>query len=173
MFQGLYRAHNAFFGFFQYLWHPVILILRIHWGWLFFAAGFKKLGALDQTIGFFGSLGIPFPEIMVYVVAIIELVGGLMLLFGFGSRIASFWLAAVMIGAYATADLSAVMSVGQGFVDWFNNIIAWNAPAVYAATPFSGLVDSSPFFFLLTSLIVMMFGPGFFSIDTFAARGEE
>lgn len=170
MFGALQRAHSAFFGLFQYLWHPLVLILRIHWGWLFFAAGFKKFGAIDQMITQFGEWGILFPEIMVYVVAIIEVVGGLLLFFGAFSRMASFWLAAVMIGAYVTADLHYLTAMGPDILTWFNDVIAWNTPAVLAESPFSGIVASSPFFFFLTSMLVMMYGAGIFSIDAFFGR---
>ena len=169
----LLNAFDGFFGLFQYLYSPLILLMRIHWGWLFFASGFKKFGAIEGTATYLASLGIPFSEYAVYLVATVELLGGLFLLFGFLSRLAAFPLFIVMVVAYSTADLSHVTSIGPGFVSWFSNILAWNTPEVFASTPFTTFVGGSPFFFTLTSLLVLMFGPGFFSIDTFFRNSIE
>ena len=60
-------------------------------------------------------------------------------------------LAIVMITAYATAHLQEI----QGFMQ---------DPSV--------LVKAHPFNFLLTALLVLAFGPGYFSIDNFF-RGKN
>ncbi|EUJ27913.1 DoxX family protein [Listeria cornellensis] len=58
-----------------------ILIVRILLGGLMFLHGLQKFtNGIDGTVQFFDSLGIP--GFMAYIVAIIELVGGLALVFG-------------------------------------------------------------------------------------------
>jgi putative oxidoreductase len=53
---------------------------------LFVWAGFGKLMNPGGTAQYFSSLNVPVPNIAVWVVMIIELVGGLMLLVGFQAR---------------------------------------------------------------------------------------
>src|SRR5439155_15965189 len=84
-----------------------LLLMRVVWGWQFFLAGKGKLGNIDKPIGFFRELGIPMPTFNAWFVAIVETVGGLMLLAGFGARFAGVALTINMIVAYITADREA------------------------------------------------------------------
>lgn len=87
------------------------LILRVIIGVIFLAHGVQKFGLFgDMNIagvtGFFGSIGIPLPAVMAPLVAAIETLGGLALILGFGTRIASILLAIVMVVAILTVKLS-------------------------------------------------------------------
>jgi putative oxidoreductase len=53
---------------------------------IFIVAGYKKLVAITSTGAYFTRLGIPAPLVMAWVVAIFELVAGLMILVGFKTR---------------------------------------------------------------------------------------
>ncbi|WP_309088447.1 DoxX family protein [Domibacillus sp.] len=82
------------------------LILRLVLGFTFFMHGLDKLrGGIVGTAGFFESVGIP--GFMAYVVAGIELVGGILLILGLGVRILSILFAVILIGAIFTVKLSA------------------------------------------------------------------
>lgn len=59
-----------------------------------------KFTHMDATIGFFSSIGIPMPQIMAYVVASIELFGGIAVLLGLFSRVGGVLLACVMAVAF-------------------------------------------------------------------------
>lgn len=59
---------------------------------LFIISGLGKLAAYGATIGYFQSLGMPMPAVLVAATIIIELGGGLALLLGFKTR----WVAAVL-----------------------------------------------------------------------------
>lgn len=74
-----------------------LLILRVVVGIVFAAHGYMKFMGIAGTIGFFGSLG--FPAFMAYVVAAVELVGGISLIVGYGSKVASILLAFTMLVA--------------------------------------------------------------------------
>ncbi|MBN6188956.1 DoxX family protein [Aneurinibacillus sp. BA2021] len=89
------------------------LILRLVLGFTFFMHGLAKFQmGLGNTAGFFESLGIP--GFLGYVVAIIELVGGLAMIVGMGTRIAAVLFVFVMLGAIFTAKLAAgFMGNGQ------------------------------------------------------------
>ncbi|WP_299090653.1 DoxX family protein [uncultured Metabacillus sp.] len=61
------------------------LILRVYLGLAFFIHGFAKYqGGVENTAGWFESMGIP--GFMAYMVTAIEIVGGLLLIAGLGTR---------------------------------------------------------------------------------------
>jgi putative oxidoreductase len=90
------------------------LILRLFLGVSFFIHGVSKFqNGIENTIGWFDSLGIP--GFMGYIVAIIELVGGLLLTIGFGTRYIAALFVFIMIGAIWKVKLAAgFMGNGQG-----------------------------------------------------------
>jgi len=83
------------------------VILRLALGAVFIVHGLPKLTNSAAVAPFFGKLGIPAPGVMVLVVGAIELIGGALLLIGFGVRLAAALLAAVMLGAILTAKRGA------------------------------------------------------------------
>ncbi|TWI54067.1 DoxX family protein [Halalkalibacter nanhaiisediminis] len=82
------------------------LILRIFLGLTFFIHGLVKFqGGIGNTAGFFENIGLP--GFSAYVVAIIELVGGLALIVGLGTRVVSILFAIIMVVAIFTVKLPA------------------------------------------------------------------
>lgn len=82
------------------------VFLRVILGLTFFIHGVSKFqGGIGNTAGFFDSLGIP--GFMAYIVAGIELIGGLAVILGLGTRIVSVLFAVIMAGAIFTAKLPA------------------------------------------------------------------
>jgi putative oxidoreductase len=79
------------------------LLARVVVGVVFVATGWGKLHDLESVVSFFRQLGIPTPELQAPFVATVELVGGALVLLGFGTRIASILLAGTMLVAIATA----------------------------------------------------------------------
>lgn len=59
---------------------------------IFIIAGFHKLTGFGETAGYMAAKGIPFSEILLVPTILIELGGGLMILFGFRAR----WAAAAI-----------------------------------------------------------------------------
>lgn len=90
-----------------YDWAP--LLLRLGVGLIFVYAGWGKLTGIEGTAAFFGDLGIPLAGLMAWVVALVEFVGGLMVLAGFKITVPSLLLAFVMVVALLTTKL------GEGF----------------------------------------------------------
>jgi putative oxidoreductase len=129
---------------------PLLLALRLYWGWQFFVDGKGKLQNLDKVAGYFGhDLHVPFPYFNASLASITECVGGLLLLIGLGSRLVSLPLIFTMIVAYLTAERVALNHI-------FSN------PDKF--------VTADPFLYLLASLIILVFGPGVFSVDWFIGR---
>ena len=69
------------------------LIGRLVLAWFFVPAGWSKIVGFSGTVAYATSAGLPLPEIGVAVGLLIELVGGLLLLVGFGTRWAALALA--------------------------------------------------------------------------------
>jgi putative oxidoreductase len=123
---------------------PLLLIIRLYWGWQFFQTGKGKLMSHEKVTGFFQSLHIPLPSLNAYLVGSLECVGGLLLLIGLGSRLISLPLIFSLTIAYITADSEAVKSI---FTD----------PDKFTS--------ATPFLFMLACVLVLAFGPGKFSVD--------
>lgn len=131
------------------LHHPLMLLVRLQWGYGFFRTGLGKLSDLPATAEFFASLGIPFPHLNAVAAGSTEMVGGALLALGLASRIAAVPLIGVMATAFATDDREALLGV-------------FSDPQAF--------VDAVPFQYLLASLLVLTYGPGAFSLDVLIAR---
>ena len=84
-----------------------LLILRIVVGVVFAAHGAQKLmGGVDSTAGFMGFLGIPMPQIAAIVLIAVELVGGIALILGLGTRYVAALLAVDMLVAMVLVHLA-------------------------------------------------------------------
>jgi len=107
------------------------LVLRMVLGISFFVHGIVKFqDGIGNTAGWFESIGIP--GFLAYVVATIELVGGLALILGLATRIVSALLAIIMIGATLKVKL-AVGFLGNGQMAGWELDLAFLAMAVYLA----------------------------------------
>lgn len=124
------------------LQHPLLLIIRLYWGWSFFQAGWGKLSHIDKVIESFVSMGLP--AFNAYLVASFETVGGLLLILGLLSRFIAIPLVVIMIVALCTAHAEAT----------FNLL---NDPQTF--------FEQEAFLHLYASLLVMIFGAGKWSLD--------
>ena len=134
---------------FDRLRSPLLLALRLIFGWGLFQTGKGKLENIDRFIDFLARLHIPMPSASAHFVASLECVGGLLLMLGLASRLICIPLTINFIVAFLTADREAV-------TNFFKDQEAFT--------------NAAPFLYLLTSLIVLAFGPGLFSIDALIAR---
>src|SRR6267154_1500854 len=128
---------------------PLLLAIRLYWGWQFWQSGWGKLSDIPKVIDYFTSLGIPAPALNAYFVAVLEAGGGILLILGLGSRLIAVPLVIDMIMAYVTADREALKSIFS------------EPDKFYAAAPYT---------FLVASLIVLIFGPGKLSVDALLKR---
>ncbi len=121
----------------------MLLALRLIYGWFFATTGWGKLNNLEGVTGFFESLGLPAPGMMAALTATTELVGGVLLLVGFGTRITSAVLAFVMLVALGTAHADEAFAGLEAFT------------------------EQAPYPFLLATLLLIAFGPGRIALDRF------
>lgn len=113
-----------------------LLIARILLGVTFFLHGLAKFqGGISGTAEFFGSIGLP--GALAYIVAIIELVGGILIILGLFTKVISLLFIVVMLGAIGTVKLEA------GFLDGFElelTLIALSI-ATYATSTWTKFFD--------------------------------
>lgn len=68
---------------------------------IFILSGLGKLGAPEATQSYIASVGLPLPVLSYYITILVEVVGGLLLIVGYQTRIASHVLAAFTLVAAA------------------------------------------------------------------------
>jgi putative oxidoreductase len=143
---GLY---NTFFYYVCFGQSPLLLFVRLYWGHQLIVSGWGKLHHLDKVTEFFTSLHLPMPAQTAVAISCLEFFGGIFLAMGLLSRLTSLALTINLIVAYITADREALFSI---FSD---------PDKFYAAAPYT---------FLVASVIVLLFGPGKFAVDTLLNR---
>ena len=74
-----------------------LLIGRVLLSIIFIVAGIGKLGGVAGTAGYMASMGIPLPNITVWLVIALEILGGVAILLGFFTRYAAWALAAFCV----------------------------------------------------------------------------
>jgi putative oxidoreductase len=79
--------------------NPLNFAARLALVALFLPAGFGKLTGFAGTVGYISSVGLPLPSLAAAIAVVVEIVGGLALLAGFGTRIAALVLAAFTLVA--------------------------------------------------------------------------
>jgi putative oxidoreductase len=78
-------------------YHPTLLLAgRILLALVFLVAGIRKVMAVAGTVGYLTKLGMPMPEVMVYVAIVVEIGGALMLILGWKARYAA-WVLALFV----------------------------------------------------------------------------
>lgn len=131
---------------------PVLLLfLRLYIGYGFFKSGWGKLNNISTTAEYFVGLGIPLPTLNAYLAGATECFGGLLLLFGVASRVVTIPLIFTMIIAYSTQHIDELRTL-------------WTVPPGKSYNP-AAFFKAAPFLYLLTSLLVLLFGPGILSVD--------
>lgn len=138
--------HNRYSSIVSYLQHPLLLLIRLYWGYDFFQTGLGKLNNLEGTTEFFVSLNIPFPAFQAFFVGNVEMIFGILLMIGLGARYFTVPLIVIMSVAYLTDDREALLNI---FTD----------PESF--------VFATPFLHFFALLIIYTFGAGIVSLDAF------
>jgi putative oxidoreductase len=122
------------------------LATRLIIGLAFYQAGSGKFRHFENVVGFFDSLGIPFPAFNAGLVASMETVGGIMLILGLFTRFFASGLSITMVVALLTADTADFLS-------------SWSSASEISPT------DVAAFTFLLFLLWLVFYGAGKLSLD--------
>ncbi len=143
------KLHTLFVKAVSALQSPLLLVVRLYWGWQLSQSGWGKLHHLSNVTEYFTTLGLPMPAQMAVFIACIEFFGGIFLALGLASRITSLILTVNLIMAYVIGDHEALLSF-------------FSDPDKFMA--------AAPFIFLMVSLIVLIFGAGKISVDSLLER---
>ena len=81
------------------LQNPLTLAGRLLLALLFLPAGLMKIGGFAGTAGYIASKGLPMPALGAVIAIVVEVLGGLALLAGFGTRVAALVLAVFTVAA--------------------------------------------------------------------------
>ena len=93
---------------------PVIpLLARILLAALFLVSGVRSLTAVAGTTAYFARLGVPMSEVAAWVVIVIEIVGAILLIVGWRTRLAAWALAAFVVVATLLAHRFWAVDPGQ------------------------------------------------------------
>ena len=133
------------------LHNPLLLAIRLYWGWQFAQDGWGKLTHLDKVTGFFASLNLPAPHVTALTCASVEFGGGIRFALGIVSRLTSLVLFVNMTMAY--------LSVPDDRVN-FSHIFS-NPSDFYGATPYT---------YWFAALLILILGPGSIAVDTLLLR---
>ncbi len=118
------------------LQNPLSLVGRLLLALLFLPAGISKIGGFAGTVGYIGSKGLPMPELGAVIAIVVEVLGGLALIAGFGTRVAALVLSAFTLVAtvffHAYWAVPAEMQMVQQLM-FFKNIAVVGGLLVLAA----------------------------------------
>jgi putative oxidoreductase len=130
---------------------PAVILIRFVVGGVFLSEGIQKfLFPGDLGVGRFIKIGIPSPEVMAPFVGVVEIVGGMLLLAGFLTRLAAIPLIINMLVAITTTKIPILQK--SGF--W---VMAHEARVDYAM--------------LLGCIFLLIAGAGTWSLDVGLTRG--
>jgi len=139
------RATNAL----NRLQSPLLLAIRLYWGWQFAQDGYGKLTHLEKVTQYFATLNLPMPAQTALAVALVEFAGGILLAVGIGSRLVALILFVNMTVAFWTAEKDAFLGV-------------FSSPDKFQAA------DAYNYWF--AALLILILGPGWISLDTVIGR---
>ena len=144
--------HQRYVSIISMAQHPLLLLIRLYWGYDFVQTGLGKLNNLERTTEFFASLNIPFPQLNAIAAGSTELICGTLLMIGFGSRYFTLPLIVILCVAFATDDREALLNI-------------FSDPEAF--------VSATPFLHLLASVTVLIFGAGMISVDGILGRRRK
>ena len=152
---GINFLHGWFVTVTNHLQSPLLFLMRFFWGIQLMQGGVGKLLHIDLPIGYFTSLGIPFPVENAWLVAFTETFGGIFLALGLLSRLTCIPLIINFIVAYITTEM-----------DGLKDLLIFDTTKIAADTAFP---------YLATAVVVLCFGPGAYSVDYLLTiwRGKE
>ena len=132
------------------------ILLRLMAGGVFFWEGILKFVYPNQGVGRFTKLGIPMPETMATVIGILEIVGGLCIIFGYLTRVFSVLFICEMIVAILSTKISMFLGTSP-----------LPLPPVPPQTGFWAVLheNRSDYAQIITSIFLLIVGPGPLSLD--------
>ena len=136
--------YQGFVALLNRLHSPLLLAIRLYWGWQFMQDGWGKLTHLDKVTDFFTSLNLPAPHTTALLCASVEFFGGILFTLGIASRLTSLVLFVNITVAFWTAEKDAFLGVLSS-PDKFQAADAYN--------------------YWFAALLILILGPGWLAVD--------
>lgn len=149
MMSFLRDAYAGATAFLNRLQSPLLLAIRLYWGWQLSQDGWGKLTHLDKVTDYFTTLSLPAPHLTAIFVGLVELIGGAMFLVGLATRLVSLVLFLNMTVAFLAAEKDA-------FLSFFSDPDKFQAASAY-----------NDWFAVF---LILILGPGAIAVDTLLAR---
>jgi uncharacterized membrane protein YphA (DoxX/SURF4 family) len=137
------------------------LLLRLMCGGVFLSEGILKFVYPNQGVGRFTKLGLPLPDLTASVIGTLEIVGGLLLIAGVFTR----FIAIPFIGEMIVAILTTKISLYLGT----SPLPLPPAPPQFGFWAVAHEIRSE-YAQILTSMFLLIAGPGAWSMDALLAR---
>ena len=133
-----------------------VILIRLMAGGVFFWEGILKFVYTNQGVGRFTKLGIPFPDITATGIGCLEIVGGLLLIFGLLTRFISVLFICEMIVAILSTKISLYLGTYPLPLP----------PAPPTVGPWAVLHEiRSDYAQIMCSYFLLLVGPGALSLD--------
>jgi putative oxidoreductase len=152
--QTIVNAYTRVCSLLDLLRSPLLLAIRLYWGWQFMQDGYGKLTHLSRVTEFFTSLNLPAPGATALLVALVELIGGILFTLGLVSRLTSLVLFVNMTMAY--------VSVPDDRVNFSH----------FLSKP-DDFYGASPYTYWFAALLILILGPGLISLDALIRQRIE
>jgi putative oxidoreductase len=152
--QTIVNAYTRVCSLLDLLRNPLLLAIRLYWGWQFMQDGYGKLTHLSRVTEFFTSLNLPAPGATALLVALVELIGGILFTLGLVSRLTSLVLFVNMTMAY--------VSVPDDRVNFSH----------FLSKP-DDFYGASPYTYWFAALLILILGPGLISLDALIRQRIE
>lgn len=145
MIRRVTKLYDSVVTLLNYAQSPLLLAIRLYWGWELIQDGWGKLHNLDKVTDYFTTLSLPQPHTTALGVSLLELVGGALFALGIGTRLISLLLFVNMTVAYLAAEPDAFAAILSN-PDKFTAASAYND--------------------WFATLIILIMGPGYLAVDT-------
>lgn len=140
------------------------ILLRLMAGGVFFWEGLLKFVYVNQGVGRFTKLGMPVPEVLAPAVAVLEIGGGLLLIFGLGTRLVSIPFIIEMMVAMLSTKISL-------YLGRFPLALPPSPPQVGLWAVLHEI--RSEYAQIMTCLFLLAVGPGPWSLDALLQRRRK
>jgi putative oxidoreductase len=148
------RLYDLLVTITNHLQSPLLWLMRWVFGVQLLMAGMGHLFNIPSFTDFFVSLKIPFPAENAWLVGFTESIGGILLALGVISRLVCIPLTINFIVAFLTTEQKGIHELLSSFTS-------------------DDFCADTAFPYLATSMVVLVFGPGAYSIDYLVARWRK